>query len=55
MIKIRIGINLFCPSSGNINNVSVQLLKLNNNKKILYENNMMYIDTTGYYSGKGDS
>ena len=45
---------LFYPSSGSINilDVTVQLLKLNNNMKIISENNILYIDTAWYYRGK---
>ena len=42
------------PSGGNMN-VAVQLLKLYNNMKIIYENDIPYNDMTGYYRDKGDS
>ena len=43
------------PKKWQYKHVTVQLLKLNNNMNVMQENNILYIDTTGYYEGKGDS
>ena len=46
-------INLFCPYSGNINMLLYNYWKWNN-MKIIYGNNILYIDTTWFYKSKGE-
>ena len=48
-------IHFILPKYWQYEHLNEQLLKLNNNMKIIYENNILYIDTTWYYRVEGDS